>query len=62
MTTLNWEIPVPLNNLPIILHADGNYRKFGFEIHMEVSGASLDLKIVAGGKVLGSKTLQVKTD
>ncbi|RYP57007.1 hypothetical protein DL769_009761 [Monosporascus sp. CRB-8-3] len=55
-------LPVRLEELPVIRGHSEDYREFHYETQMEVSGASLDLKNVADGKILGARTLQVKTD
>ncbi|RYP25624.1 hypothetical protein DL767_008335 [Monosporascus sp. MG133] len=62
LTTVKWELPVRVEELPVDRRHHKDHRRFNFEIQMEVSGASLGLRIVADGKVLGAKSLQVKTD
>ncbi|RYP90204.1 hypothetical protein DL770_003667 [Monosporascus sp. CRB-9-2] len=62
LTSIKWETPFRVEELPVKRRLRRAYRQFDFEYQMEVSGASLDLRIVADGKVLGAKSLQVKTD
>lgn len=62
VANLKWELPVPARDLPIVRRFNREYRLFMIEFQMEVSGASLDLRVVADGKVLGSTSFQVKTD
>ncbi|RYP20439.1 hypothetical protein DL765_002815 [Monosporascus sp. GIB2] len=61
LTSVKWELPARVEELPVVRRDHRNHRRFDYEIQMEVSGASLDLRIVADGKVLGAKSLQVKT-
>ncbi|RYO89266.1 hypothetical protein DL766_000903 [Monosporascus sp. MC13-8B] len=60
LTSVKWELPARAEELPVVRSNHRSYRRFDFEIQMEVSGASLDLRIVADGKVLGAKSPQVK--
>ncbi|RYP44143.1 hypothetical protein DL768_009378 [Monosporascus sp. mg162] len=62
LTSIKWETTVRVEELPVSRRPLRQYRRLDFEYQMEVSGASLDLRIVAGGKVLGAKSFQVKTD
>lgn len=62
MAEIKLKAPMPVKDMPLIQGPNGGYHRFGFEYQMEVSGASLSLRAVFDGEVIGSTTLKVKTD
>ncbi|RYP49624.1 hypothetical protein DL769_011053 [Monosporascus sp. CRB-8-3] len=65
LLNIEYDTPVPVEELGLVSKTvDGKcvrYRRLNWEMHFEVSGASVDLSIVSGGRTLATKYLSLKS-
>ena len=59
---MEYMIPVPVEELPLVQGGNTEYRRFDYKIQVEVSGAGFDLRLVANGEVVARQNLVVRTD
>ncbi|RYP49926.1 hypothetical protein DL768_004462 [Monosporascus sp. mg162] len=65
LLNIEYDTPVPLEELRLVSKAVNGkcvrYRRFDYEIHFEISGASVDLSVVSDGRTLATKYLSLKS-